>query len=194
MPELQQAAYAYYEQVLALGQGVLRGLALSLGRDAGFFASRFARPLARGSLIWYPPQPPDLGREQFGVAPHTDYGGLTFLCQDMTGGLQVLNAQGEWVTAHPIEGTLVVNIGDLLHRWTNDRFRSNPHRVVNSAAQARQSIAVFYDPGFHTVVDPRDLLDDPAEARHPPVTCGEYILGRFNKAFRYRAGEPDARA
>jgi isopenicillin N synthase-like dioxygenase len=187
MPELRGAAYGYYEQVIALGHRVLRGLALSLGRDADFFAPRFARPLARGSMIWYPPQPPDLGREQFGVAPHTDYGGLTFLCQDMTGGLQVLNAAGEWVTAHPIPGTFVVNIGDLMHRWTNHRFRSNPHRVVNTSGRARQSMAVFFDPGFHSVVDPRDLLDDPAEALHPPVTCGEYILGRFNKAFAYRA-------
>jgi isopenicillin N synthase-like dioxygenase len=194
MPALQGAAYGYYEHVLALGQRVLRGLALSLGRDAGFFENRFARPLARGSLIWYPPQPPDMGQDQFGVAPHTDYGGLTFLCQDMTGGLQVLNASGEWVTAHPIPGTFVVNIGDLMHRWTNDRFRSNAHRVVNTSGNARQSVAVFYDPGFHTVVDPRDLLDDPAEARHPPITCGEWIVGRFNKAFKYRAGEPDARA
>ena len=187
LPELQATVYPYYEAVLDLGQSVLRGLALSLGRDAGFFAERFARPLARGSLIWYPPQPPDLGQDQFGVAPHTDYGGLTFLYQDMTGGLQVRNAKGEWVMAHPIPGTFVVNIGDLMHRWTNDRFRSNAHRVVNTSGRARQSIAVFYDPGFHTVVDPRDLLDDPAEARHPPIACGEWVVGRFDKAFRYRA-------
>lgn len=187
LPALRSTVYPYYEAVLDLGQSVLRGLALSLGRDAGFFAGRFARPLARGSLIWYPPQAPDLGQDQFGVAPHTDYGGLTFLYQDMTGGLQVRNANGEWVMAHPIPGTFVVNIGDLMHRWTNDRFRSNAHRVVNTSGHARQSIAVFYDPGFHTVVDPRDLLDDPAEARHPPIACGEWVVGRFDKAFRYRA-------
>ena len=186
MPELREAAYGYYQHVLALGHRVLRGLALSLDRDAGFFESRFAKPLARGSAIWYPRQPPDLGRDQFGVAPHTDYGGLTFLCQDDTGGLQVLNADGAWVTAHPIPGTFVVNIGDLMHRWTNDRFRSNAHRVVNTSGRARQSMAVFFDPAFRTVVDPRDLLDDPAEARHAPITCGEWILGKFNKAFSYR--------
>jgi isopenicillin N synthase-like dioxygenase len=187
LPALRETVYPYYEAVLGLGQSVLRGLALSLGRDAGFFAQRFARPLARGSLIWYPPQPPDLGQDQFGVAPHTDYGGLTFLYQDMTGGLQVRSASGDWVMAHPIEGTFVVNIGDLMHRWTNDRFHSNPHRVVNTSGHARQSIAVFYDPGFHTVIDPRDLLDDPGQAKHPPVACGEWVVGRFDKAFRYRA-------
>jgi len=186
-PEMQTVLYAWYEQVLRAGHAVLRGLALSLGRDAGFFEPYFARPLARGSAIWYPPQPPDLGQEQFGVAPHTDYGGLTLLAQDMTGGLQVKGSSRDWVMAHPIPGTFVVNIGDLMHRWTNDRFRSNAHRVVNTSGRARQSIAVFYDPGFHTVVDPRDLLDDPAEARHPPIACGEWVVGRFDKAFRYRA-------
>jgi isopenicillin N synthase-like dioxygenase len=112
----------------------------------------------------------------------------------MTGGLQVLNAAKEWVTAHPIPGTFVVNIGDLMHRWTNNRFRSNPHRVVNTSGRARQSIAVFFDPGFHTVVDPRDLLDDPAEARHAPIACGEWVVGKFNKAFKYRAPQPDSAA
>ncbi len=192
MPGLREVVYPYYEAVLDLGQAVLRGLALSLGRDAAFFAPRFTRPLARGSLIWYPPQPPDLGREQFGVAPHTDYGGLTFLYQDNTGGLQVRGASGDWVMATPVEGTFVVNIGDLMARWTNDRFRSNPHRVVNTSGHARQSVAVFYDPGFHEVVDPRDLLDNAAEARHAPMACGEWVVGHFDKAFRYRAPTPAA--
>ncbi|WP_270936433.1 isopenicillin N synthase family dioxygenase [Falsiroseomonas oryzae] len=187
LPELRAALYPWYEAVMAAGHAVLRGLALSLGRDMDFFVASYRRPLARGSAIWYPPQPPELGREQFGVAPHTDYGGLTLLAQDMTGGLQVKGTDREWVMAHPIPGTFVVNIGDLMHRWTNGRFRSNPHRVVNTSGRTRQSAAVFFDPGFHAVVDPRDLLDDPAEAKYPPIACGEWVVGRFDKAFKYRA-------
>jgi isopenicillin N synthase-like dioxygenase len=187
MPALRDALYPWYEAVLGAGRAVLRGLAISLGRDAEFFAAPFARPLARGSAIWYPPQPPDLGREQFGVAPHTDYGGLTLLAQDMTGGLQVQGTGRDWVMAHPIPGTFVVNIGDLMHRWTNGRFRSNPHRVVNSSGKARQSAAVFLDPAFHAVVDPRDLLDDPAAAKYPPIACGEWVVRRFDASFTYRA-------
>lgn len=179
--------YAWYEAVLRAGHAVLRGLALSLGRDAAFFEPHFVRPLARGSAIWYPPQPPDLGREQFGVAPHTDYGGLTLLAQDMTGGLQVKGTARDWVMATPVPGSFVVNIGDLMHRWTNGRFRSNPHRVVNTSGRARQSAAVFFDPSFHAVVDPRDLLDDPAAAKYPPIACGEWVVGKFDKAFTYRA-------
>jgi len=186
-PEMQPVLYAWYESVLRAGHAVLRGLALSLGREAGFFEPYFARPLARGSAIWYPPQPPDLGQEQFGVAPHTDYGGLTLLAQDMTGGLQVKGTSREWVMAPPVAGTFVVNIGDLMHRWTNGRFHSNPHRVVNTSGRARQSAAVFFDPSFHAVIDPRPLLDDPSAAKYPPIACGEWVVGKFDKAFTYRA-------
>jgi isopenicillin N synthase-like dioxygenase len=186
LPDTRAAFYAYYLAVCESGQRLLKGLAASLGRDPGFFAKSFAKPLARGSAIYYPPQPPDMGETQFGVAPHTDYGGLTLLAQDDVGGLQVLAKSGKWVTAHPVPDTLVVNIGDLMHRWTNSRFSSNPHRVVNASGRERFSIAVFYDPHPDTVVDPRDLLDDPLAAKYPPITCGEYIVGRFDKAFKYR--------
>lgn len=186
MPEMRETLTAYYDGIVACGRRLLRGFALSLGRPADFFAPHFAKPLARGSAIYYPPQPPDMGETQFGVAPHTDYGGLTLLAQDATGGLQVLNKAGEWVTAHPIPGTLVINVGDLMARWTNNRFSSNAHRVVNTSGRERYSVAVFFDPSFDTMIDPRDLLDDPAAAKYQPITCGEYIVGRFDKAFKYR--------
>ena len=188
MPDLQREFTAYYLAILDCGRRLLRGLAASLGRPTEFFAPAFAKPLARGSAIYYPPQQPDLGESQFGVAPHTDYGGLTLLAQHEIGGLQVLAKSGAWVTAHPIPDTLVVNIGDLMARWTNNRFSSTAHRVINESGRERYSIAVFFDPHFDTVVDPRDLLDDPESAKYPPITCGAYILERFGKAFKYRQG------
>ena len=93
------------------------------------------RPVSRGSIIYYPPQPPEMGADQFGVSSHTDYGCLTLLYQDSTGGLQVQGRSGSWLTAHPIADTFVVNVGDLLARWSNDRFRSTPHRVVNRSGR-----------------------------------------------------------
>jgi isopenicillin N synthase-like dioxygenase len=192
LPELAPGLMDYSSAVMVCARSLLRGFAVSLGLDADFFRERFAKPLARCSLIYYPPQPPDSGTEQFGVAPHTDYGGLTLLNQDDTGGLQVRTRSGDWVTAVPIPGTFVVNVGDLMARWTNDGFVSTPHRVVNSSGRARYSIALFFDPAFDTVIDPRDLHLDGA-AIYPPVTCGEYIVSRFNKAFTHRRSEQDAR-
>jgi len=187
MPGVRTALSAYYDAVLACGQRLLRGFAAALDLPPDHFAAAFARPLARGSTIWYPPQPPGLGESQFGVSAHTDYGCITILAQDDTGGLQVRNRAGEWVAAPPIPGTYVINIGDLMARWTNDLFVSTPHRVVNASGRERQSIAVFYDPHPDTeiAVLPH-CVGAGASAAYPPTTCGEHVLGRFARSFAYR--------
>ena len=79
---------------------------------------------------------------------------MTLLAQDNSGGLRVQDIHGKWMTAHPVEGTLVVNIGDLLARWSNDRFRSTPHCVVNTSGKERYSIATAMDPDWDTIVSP----------------------------------------
>ncbi len=186
-PALQRDLYAYYEAIVACGLRLMRGVAAGLGVDPGFFDDRFRKPLARGSVVYYPPQPPEMGADQFGVAPHTDYGCLTLVWQDEVGGLQVRGKSGEWVTAHPIPGTFVVNVGDLLARWSNDRFASTPHRVVNSSGRARHSMALFFDADHDAVIDPRDLFGaEPATSHYSPVTCGEYVKAKFDAAFAYR--------
>ncbi|MBI1774095.1 MAG: isopenicillin N synthase family oxygenase [Proteobacteria bacterium] len=186
LPGFRDALYDYYQGVMDCGRRLLSALAVSLDAPVDFFEPHFAKPLARGSLIYYPPQPADMGEDQFGVAPHSDYGGITLLYQDDKGGLQVRGRSGEWVMAHPIADTFVINIGDLMARWTNDRFASTPHRVVNSSGQDRYSIALFFDPAFDTVIDPADLLADKTAPHYPPITCGEYVVSRFDKAFSYR--------
>ncbi|NIR38503.1 MAG: isopenicillin N synthase family oxygenase, partial [Actinobacteria bacterium] len=92
-------------------------------------------PISRGSLQYYPPQPPELGEDRFGVSAHTDFGMLTVLCQDDVGGLQLERPDGEWIAVPPVAETLVINVGDLLARWSNGRYRSTPHRVINSSGR-----------------------------------------------------------
>jgi isopenicillin N synthase-like dioxygenase len=143
--------------------------------------------MQRTQAVFYPPQPADLGAEQFGVAPHTDYGCITLLWQDQTGGLEVQRKDGQWIDAVPVDGTFVINVGDLLARWSNDRFASTPHRVVNRSGRKRLSIATFYDPTYTAAVDPRDLnLGAGEEPHYPPVDAGDYIVGRINDSFKYR--------
>ena len=115
---------------------------------------RFDRPITRGALVFHPPQPPDLGDEQFGVAPHTDCGCLTLLCHEPIGGSQVQGRNGERGIAQPIEDPLVINVGDLRARWTNNQFRSTPHRVINRSDRERLSVAVFVPPSYETPVVP----------------------------------------
>lgn len=184
LPEMRPLLNDYFTASHACAAMLLRALAVSLDAPEDYFVRRLVKPVSRGALVWYPPQPPDAGEQQFGVAPHTDYGVITLLRQDQVGGLQVATRGGEWVTAHPIEGTLVVNSGDLLGRWSNDRFKSNPHRVVNSSGRERLSIAMFVDPDYDTPITP--VVQAGETSHYEPVSCGEYILGRFDKAFAYR--------
>ena len=146
-----------------------------------------SKPLARGSLVHYPPHPVDAAAGISGTAAHTDYGGITLVHQDDTGGLEVKNRDGAWVPAHPIPGTLVINIGDLMARWTNDVFASTPYRVINRSGAERYSMAVFFDPDFDTVIESLPGCIAPGETpRYEPTTCGAYIQERFDAVFRYR--------
>ena len=187
MPEMKAALDRYCAAVDGVGRKLLRAVAIALDLPEMFFVERYRKPLVRGSIIYYPPQPPDLGVDQFGVSAHTDYGCLTILSQDANGGLQVRNRAGEWIAAPPLAGTFVINIGDLLARWTNDAFASTPHRVVNASGRPRYSIAVFYDPDYDTRIEVLPGCVAPgAVPAYPPVSCGDYIVGRFDRAFAYR--------
>ena len=184
MPELRPTLNTYLDAAHGCAKRLLGALALSLGAEQDAFTRSLSKPISRGTLVWYPPQPVNADDRQYGVAPHTDYGVITLLHQDPVGGLQVVTRKGEWVLAHPIPDTLVINSGDLMGRWSNDTFRSNTHRVINSSGRERLSIAVFVDPDFDTPIIP---VTAPGVApRYPEVRCGDYILGRFNKSFEYR--------
>jgi isopenicillin N synthase-like dioxygenase len=188
LAELRPVLTAYYDAIGGLGQRILALMAVALQLPAGFFAERYRKPLARGSIIYYPPQPPDMADPRYGVSAHTDYGCITILSQDMTGGLEVRNRAGEWIAAPPRPDGFIVNIGDLMARWTNDRYASTPHRVVNRSGRARYSIAVFYDPDVDTPIKTLASCQAPGEAAgYPPTTCGAYITERFDQAFAYRS-------
>jgi isopenicillin N synthase-like dioxygenase len=174
MPEVRRDMSAYYDAIGACGADLLRGVALSLGVAPDFFDSRYVKRLQRTQAVFYPPQPPDLGAD-------------TLLWQDDNGGLEVRTVDGKWIPAPPVPGTLVINVADLLGRWTNDRYASTPHRVVNRSGRRRFSIATFYDPDFDAVVDPRDFpLPAGMEPRYEPVRAGDHIVGRLDRSFGYR--------
>lgn len=170
-PGLAGALSGYLDAVTAAGMKLLRSFAVGLGLDEDFYESRYRRALARGSIIHYPPSMSTARR--FGTSPHTDYGCITLLWQDDVGGLQVQGPTGQWIDADPIPGTLVVNIGDLMTRWTGGRFRSTNHRVSSHPSRDRYSMAVFFDPDWDTDID--------------GIRCGEYILSRFDDVFAYRS-------
>ncbi|MFK7992627.1 MAG: isopenicillin N synthase family dioxygenase [Granulosicoccus sp.] len=185
-PQFSEHAMGWYLAAHEVAHHLMRGFALGLGLADDFFLRSADKPLSRASSVYYPAQEESLGMEQFGVGPHTDFGVLTVLCQDNTGGLQVQNINGEWLEATPVEGTLIVNVADLLSRWTGGAYKSTPHRVVNSSGRERLSLVLAFDPNPDTVIDARDVHGEGYESPHEPISCGDYLLWRFDKAFNYR--------
>lgn len=186
VPELQGAAMAYFDHAHQVAHHLMRGFAIGLSLAPDAFLATADKPLSRASFVYYPAQPADGGALRYGVGPHTDFGVLTVLCQDMTGGLEVRTVDGEWIAAPPIEGTLVVNVGDLLARWTDGAYVSTPHRVLNTSGRERLSLVLAYDPNPETPIDPRAIFGADHRAAQPPTTCGDYLVERFARAFAYR--------
>ena len=186
LPELPQKAMAYFQHAHQVAHHLMRGFALGLNLKEDFFLKTASRPLSRASFVYYPAQPADLGSSQFGVGPHTDFGVLTVLCQDSVGGLQVEDVNGDWLQAPPIKGTLIVNVADLLSRWTDGAYKSTPHRVINSSGKKRLSIVLAFDPNPETVIDAKDVFGNQHVSQETATTCGEYLTWRFEKAFAYR--------
>ena len=183
MPEMREIAVKYFSAVDEVAKHLLRAFAIGLGLNEKFFLQKTSKPLSRASFVYYPQQSEELGEDQFGAAPHTDFGMLTVLCQDSVGGLQVQDSHGGWVHAPPIEGSLIVNIGDLLSRWTDGVYRSTPHRVINESNQERISLVLAFDPDPDTIIDPRTVFGSDYVIKEPPISCGDYLSWRFNKAF-----------
>lgn len=167
----------------AVGRFMLSLLAMGLKIPEDTFIKEFNPPLTRGSLIHYPSvqkiarsQYGIVNSEHYGVAPHTDYGCITIVCQHGVGGLEV-NINGQWCPVEPLEGVLVVNIGDLLSRWVNGYIISTVHRVISPATVDRYSFAAFIDPSPEATVGCISIDNSPS--RFQPVIAKNYIESRL---------------
>ena len=191
VPRLRPLVLSYLDALTGLGQAVLRGVALSLGLDASYFCTGYtADPTILFRIFHYPPSPP--ADDGWGVGEHTDYGLLTLLAQDDSGGLQIAAPEG-WIAAPPLAGTFVCNIGDMLDRLTGGWYRSTPHRVRNTTGHGRLSFPFFLDPGFAAEVpalparasagDDGTRRWDGQDLRAFTGTYGDYLLGKVSKVF-----------
>jgi hypothetical protein len=136
------------------------------------------------SPLHYPPQEVTRGEEiseaRIGAGAHSDYGCIALLAQDDRGGLQVRNTAGRWIDAKPVPGTFVVNVGDMLARWTNDLFPATLHRVINVSGRDRQSIPFFYDPNWDAPVEVLETcLAEGEQPRYEPTTSLAHLQERF---------------
>jgi isopenicillin N synthase-like dioxygenase len=189
LPGFREALETYYNGTYTLGMKILEGFALHFGKPVDFFTRHFTKPVADMVVNHY------LGAAGLHISdqasgPHTDHGIVTILWQDGLGGLEVMGKDGEWMPVKPIRGSYVINIGELMKRWTNGRYKATVHRVVHLQDRSRYSMPLFCNPNFRTTVDPRDLGISDAEAKYEPVMSGEFLMSRF-KATRKLWGAED---
>jgi isopenicillin N synthase-like dioxygenase len=143
-------------------------------------------------MIGYPPlttpHTPGNDIEQFSCGAHTDYGCVTLLLTDPTpGALQVQLKDGTWLNADPIPGAFVVNIGDMIERWTNGLWKSTMHRVIHRGQQYRISVPFFYEPNFDAMVRPLEKCVEESGKKpiHQGSTYGEHLLTKVFSNFYY---------
>lgn len=182
LPGFADAVRSYQAAALEVGARLLGAMALALGADPTFFADRMADPQCRLRFLHYPEvQPGADGSLKVSTTPHTDYGALTLLATDGVAGLEVRPAGQGWTPVEAPAGALIVNLGDMLARWTNDRYRSTPHRVVGPTGSDRISIPFFVNPDPDTVVTciPACVSAD-RPARYGPVTAGAFLAQRID--------------
>jgi isopenicillin N synthase-like dioxygenase len=186
MPQFRADVEAYDAALRTFCTELLRIITLALNMPAGSLDKYFTQPTTFLRLLHYPPQPVD-DESAFGSAPHTDYGFITILLQDMSGGLAVRRTDGTWLEATPIPGSFVVNVADMLARWTNGRWQSTPHQVRNHSGGDRYSCPYFFDPNMDAVIAALPSCVGPDyPPRHPPVRYGDYLLDRLNRNYDYR--------
>jgi isopenicillin N synthase-like dioxygenase len=178
-PGFRDTALGYFNALWRLGLDLHRAIAADLGLPADFFADKFDRPMATLRLLHYPPRDQDRTGLP-GAGEHTDYGSLTLLLTDDTGGLEVRRRDGSWVAAPPVPGTFICNIGDCLMRWCNDTYVSTPHRVMNPPGRDRYSIAFFFDPNPEAMIAclPGCAVKG-QQPKYPPILAADYLTQRL---------------
>lgn len=187
LPSFRPTIEAYIAALEAVARRLLGAFTLGLELPVGYFDPLFAKPVTFLRLLHYPPHPPSAADNQFGAAPHTDYGCMTLLAQHGVEGLAVRDRAGSWIEAPPIPGSFLLNLGDIMPRWSNDRFVSTPHRVVNRSGRERFSIAFFFDPAMDAAIECLPTCHGPdAPPRYKPVRYGDYLMERLDKNYAYR--------
>ncbi|KAI9841889.1 MAG: hypothetical protein M1838_003360 [Thelocarpon superellum] len=197
-PTFEDTYRRYIHALLGLGEAVVRamGHALDPAHD-DVFVDHTRASFWVMRIIGYPPLPPargatklEVGMEdgELGIScgEHTDYGCVTFLLADETkGALQVQHRSGAWITADPLPGAFVVNIGDMMERWTNGLWKSTRHRVVHQGSDWRVSVPFFFEPDFAARIEPLDVCvqQTGGTAKYSPKIYGEHLLHKVGRNF-----------
>ncbi len=190
LPAFEITMKGYVARLQRVSVALNRAFALSLDLPEDYFDALYKRPDMTLTFNFYPPvDPARLKTTQWSFSPHADYTAFTVLLQDTSGGLQARNSAGQWIDVTPKEGTFVVNVGNLLARWTNDLYASTLHRALHLGNDPRISAAFFVYPDAATVVRCIETCRGPNNPpRHEDVTTAEYV--RVLREDAQRTGRP----
>jgi len=175
LPGFKEGMIGYHTEVLDVGHKLLDLWNEALGMPKGFFEQFFKKPRTTISMNHYPPQPAEMvGQRQYGLSPHTDNAFMTILAHGNVPGLAVRMPSGHWRTVDIKPGTFIINTGDIMVRWTNGRFLSTKHRVINLSGDERYVFPVFISPDLEAVIECLPTCQSPDNPpKKPPVTCQE---------------------
>jgi isopenicillin N synthase-like dioxygenase len=185
--EMQATLETYYTEMGELARRLLSGFALALGVEENWFDGKVDKHISNVRLAHYPAQEGEVPAGAIRAGEHTDYGCLTILLtDDSPGGLEVKVHGGGWEAVPHVPGSFVVNIGDLMAQWSNDRYVSTAHRVANppsGTTRPRLSVAFFHQPNYDAVIDCLPGCSSPQNPpRYAPTTSGAHRLSKLYKA------------
>jgi isopenicillin N synthase-like dioxygenase len=200
LPELKPRMLAYMDEMIRLSNELLELFALGLALPENTFRRYFTKPLHWLRLLHYPPQSTVDASKHIGTRAHTDQSAFTILLQDKLGGLEVYNLNGDWIQVPPIDGTFIVNIGELMKVWTDGIYCSTLHRVINRRGEERYSVPFFATPSYDSIIEP--LMHHPDPTFEPPVfgssmemhkkvVCGEFLVHQSRRIY---PTQPESRA
>ena len=186
LPGWRDTVSSYYDEIFDLGLTLMDALALGLGIDAEDLRQHVTCPTSQLRLLRYVPNDMPMQDNIVGIDAHSDFECFTILLQGGPG-LQVMNAEDQWIDAPPLPGCFIVNIGDIFEAWTGGYLKSTRHRVINSGKE-RYSFPLFFGLDYHSRVEPLIGFRTPeAVEKYPPLKAGEHLMRMTVNAFRYLA-------
>jgi isopenicillin N synthase-like dioxygenase len=184
--EFTSAWSNYYDAMENLAQRIMRLFAEALSLETHYFDEYISSPISALRALNYPPQQHAPQPGQLRAGAHSDYGSLTILLpQSDSRGLEIQRLDGTWQEVVPVPDAFIINLGDLMARWTNNRWRSTLHRVVNpehthDPLSRRQSIAYFHQPNWHANISTiPTCMDSSSSTSYEPVLSGPYLMSKF---------------
>ena len=175
IPLFEQTIMDFYQSCSDIALAILQKIEASLGYQKSYFIDKFQLPMALLRCNYYPPRPAHLSGKDFGIAPHTDYGCLTLLFTDGVPGLEVELPSKKWVPLTAEKNEIIINFGEMLEIWSNNRIKATPHRVLGTNKD-RFSIPFFFNPQYNTII-----------SEQGQIIAGEYLSKRYDETYRHKA-------